>query len=186
MPYEVRAAMQSGASRVSVAFPPEQPGSVSVSATVPRRGWVPWPLIAARPRLLLYVAEPDTDPGCSCAAEGWDAAASFTAAGAPWSSPRTRQRSVALRSSVARTDVPRLRAAFQRASSKPLPSHPHALGSARVPVRLGDIKEEARAPRSPGARFSSAPGDSRRDGQPRSGPARKPLRPPADFCIRRK
>ena len=33
---------------------------MSVSATVPRRGWVPWPVIAARPRLLLYVAEPDS------------------------------------------------------------------------------------------------------------------------------
>ncbi|GAB3648138.1 hypothetical protein GCM10028813_12270 [Ramlibacter alkalitolerans] len=31
----------------------------SVSATVPRRGWDPLPLMAARPRLLLDVAEPD-------------------------------------------------------------------------------------------------------------------------------
>ena len=98
--------MQSGASRVSVAFPPEQPGSVSVSATVPRRGCVTWPVIRPRPRLLLYVAEPDTDPGCSCAARGWDAAASFTGAGAPWCSPISKQRSVPLRSRVARTDAP--------------------------------------------------------------------------------
>ena len=59
------------------------------------------------------------------------------------------------------------------------PKEEDGLARANVP-RAKDVleqyQEEARAPRSPGARFSPAPGDSRRDGQPRSGPARKPLR----------
>jgi hypothetical protein len=43
-----------------------------------------------------------------------------------------------------------------------------------VTVRLGDIKEEARARRQPGGRFSSAPGDSRGGGRSRPGPDRRP------------
>ncbi|GAB3654909.1 hypothetical protein GCM10028813_27490 [Ramlibacter alkalitolerans] len=46
-----------------------------------------------------------------------------------------------------------------------------ALQDQGVTVRLGDIKEEARARGPHGQRFPSAPGDSRRGGLSRPGPA---------------
>ena len=96
--------------------------------------------------------------------------------GPPWSCA-ARVRAVCLRALLLRG---RLATRVNEAAAH----EPGAAQDQSGAVRLGDIKEEARARRSPGARFSSAPGDSRRDGQPRSGPARMPPRAHVDSLIR--
>ena len=110
---------------------PDQDVTVRLSDCPPARMRTAPPTLAPRPRLLLHVAESDGH------------ALILRSAGA--SAPSTGD----LASSPG--DCP------CRSYTRPI----HTLQDQSVAVRLSDIKEEARARRPYGRRFSSAPGDSR-------------------------